>query len=105
MKKKAIILRNGFSPIIIVVIIAVVILIASAAAFYYLRSQGMLPGYEQEAANTNTQIQEQYFPTSGPIDAVSHEEDLKTLESEINATNEGSVESDIQDLDTSADSL
>lgn len=71
----------------IIIVGVVVILIAAAGAYYSLLAK-------KNASNV--------APTTAPI---SENDDTSTIEDEINATNESSIEADLEQLDSSASSL
>lgn len=94
--------QKGSSVIILVVAIAVVaIVIASAVSFYVLKSQGKAPTYMP--------LNNDYSPTSNysspTPSSVSQKDDINTLETELDSTTTGEIDSDINNLNSSASSL
>lgn len=96
LQKVEIWMNKGNSAIIILVVLAIAIVGGSAFAFYMLKGSGSLPGYSPPYTTT-------VYPT--PSAEVSQSADLNTIEQELNATQEGSVDTEIKELETSAASL
>lgn len=89
---------KGSASIIILLILVVAIIGASAFAFYTLKNQGALPGY----GNNN---QSYSYQTPLPGATISPNDDLNTIQKELNSTTENSVDQDFKELESSASAL
>lgn len=81
--------QKGVIHIAAIILVGVVVILVAAAWAYYSLSA------KKAAYN-------QALPSSAPV---SESDETSTIEEEINATNEGSIEADLQELDSSASSL
>ncbi|MEK7526704.1 MAG: hypothetical protein AAB546_04470 [Patescibacteria group bacterium] len=80
--------KGNSSLIIILLVLAIVLVGASAASYYLLKSQGV-------------DVASQTPLTSG----ISDKDDLTTLEKELENTDPGSTDADLQDLDSQTTGL
>ncbi|GEM_PF-7030805 len=92
-------IKKGFSEVIIALALGIVVLVAFF--LYYLSTTGRsIPGLGNPIVG---KPQEQYLsPTMEPV---SESGDLETLKREIDATDVGSIEEDIDLLEQEASSL
>lgn len=95
--------KNGFSAIIVLVIGLIGFLAVSAYAYYYLKSSGRLPqiGVPKTQNTFNSYTPLPVFtpsPTQTP-------DSMDTIQTELDTIIEGSVDTDIKELESSASSL
>lgn len=88
--------EKGFSPIIVIVGLVALFIAASAGAYYFLKFTGKSP-YEKLEVSTIS-------PTPSQA-AISTSEDPKVIEKEIDDTTINSIDTDINNLETSASAL
>ncbi len=96
--------KGNSSLIVIIFILIVVVVGTSAAAYYFLKSQGTdvavnSGDYYQPSTKTK--------PASTPqtINGISNSSDISTLEKELDNTDTGSTDSDLQTLDSQTTGL
>jgi flagellar basal body-associated protein FliL len=94
--------NKGSSAILIVVVLALLLVGACAGAYYYLNSQGKIPGTNVDNSYSYTLPLPTAQQESG---AVSPNNDLNTIETELNNTNESSTDADLKELDSESSSL
>lgn len=95
-------MNKGFSAILIIVVLALLLVGACAGAYYYLNSQGKIPGTSIDSSYSYTSP----LPTALPDgNSVSPNNDLDTIEAELNNTTEGSIDADLEELDKESSSL
>lgn len=103
MKKNNLNSTFGFAPVMIILVVLVLLLVASGVAYYVLKSQGKLPGYTNNFYATPVPY---VYPTDAPVsEEISNEDDINTLQMELEGTTEGSLDSDFSELDSEASSL
>ena len=94
--------NNGSAALMILIFLVIAIVAAGAFAFYTLKNQGALPGYSNVAQDYNYQTTQ---PTTVPEATISPDDDINTIEIELDSTNEGSVDMEFQQLESDAASL
>lgn len=94
--------EQGNSNIIMLVIVLIILVIgASAVSFYVLKSQGKTPASAYMYTNSTAKP----AAKSQNANTVSDNDDVDTLETELNQTSAGEIDGDIQSLDSSAAAL
>lgn len=94
--------KGNSSLLVIVIVFLVLIVVASGISYYILQSQGKAPVYmSPDNINYTTNMEYATSPTYG----VSEDDEVVTLESELENTSSGDIDNDIYDLNSSASSL
>lgn len=93
--------QKGLVPVLALIIIAILAVLLSAGAYYILKSTGKYPKETGERAVDYTQ-EESISPEEVPV---SDSDKTSDIEAELESTNIGEVESDIELLDADAGSL
>ena len=89
--------QKGFGQITILIALVIVVVLASAASYYILKSAGKAPSQGLVPVATST--------PQAPTGEVSDSDEASVIESELNSTTLDSIDTDIQNLETSASSL
>ena len=92
---------QGSVAIIVVILILLLVVGAAAASYYFLWSQQALP-QQVNQQYTTSRSDGALVPTMKPI---SDSDAISDIESELKSTNEGTIEADINSLNSAASAL
>lgn len=95
--------QEGFGQVLLIVALTVGIIALSATSYYLLKAQGKAPVGNTTLYSSPTP--EETPATKTEIGAISNSNDTKTIESEINSTDLDSIDSDLNTLLGSANSI
>lgn len=84
--------QKGSTPFFILILIGIVVLLISAGSYYYLRYTGKFASPVYSAPKTTQKVEQ--------VDevGVSNSDDMSTIESELDETDIGSIEDDLEEI-------
>jgi len=92
---------EGFALVLGIIVVLVLVVGAAAASYYLLWSQQALP-QQVNKQYTTKQTGGSTIPTMKPI---SDSDGVSDIEAELTSTSEGSIDTDIKELNSSLNSL
>lgn len=91
--------NQGFTPVLILIILFILVVLASAGSYYLLRQTGVAPDLPTSIKSLG---KPQVSPAPIPI---SESDEIEVLLRELDDTNVGILDSDLDTLDSEASSL
>lgn len=90
--------KSGSTPFFILILIGIGVLVLSGVAYYYLQFTGKMPSPVYNT--TNVEKVNQVDETG-----VSNSDDVETIEVELNDTDIGSIDDDMEEIQLDIDGL
>lgn len=90
--------QRGSTPFLVLVLIGIVVLVLSAGSYYYLQYTGKIasPAYTKQETKPVEQADEV---------GVSNSDDISSIESELDKTDIGSIDDDMEEIQSDLSEL